>query len=215
MVGPFVRARRQRSMSRVPFLAGGLALLQAPCGLGAQDAAPVEPDSTLRALAFLAGSWRVPPGHPVLAQRPDLADVVILDVRWVVGGKALRWREQVPADASGAELEGMIYWDPAGERIEFMAVAGTGEGQGRLFRGEMTALADGRVEKVYDVFYRTLADTPGEELGGARRRYREVLEPSGPDGLVHSLEWWLDGRWQPYGQGRYELVRTERAGRGA
>ena len=212
MVGPFVRARRQRSMSRVPFLAGGLALLQAPCGLGAQDAAPVEPDSTLRALAFLAGSWRVPPGHPVLAQRPDLADVVILDVRWVVGGKALRWREQVPADASGAELEGMIYWDPAVEKIRFVGVGGPGEGQGRLLVGTWTPLADGRVERLYDVYYRTLADMPGEELGGSRRRYRDVWAADGPDAITHTLEWWHEGRWQRYGRGDYRLVRAGSGG---
>lgn len=191
-------------------LAVGVPALAGP-SLAAQSPPPtVVPDSTMRALAFMTGRWRVPAGDPILAQHPELADLAIIDARWAVGGKAIRYREHASSDdANGALLDGLIYWNPATERIEFVAVAGPGAGQGRLFVGAFTPLADGRVEKIYDVFYRTLADTPGEELGGARRRYREVLEPAGPDRLVHSLEWWLDGRWQRYARGHYELVRAE------
>jgi hypothetical protein len=175
----------------------------------AAEAQAPSPDATLAALDFITGRWRVPDGDPALQAYPHLADLVILEVGWVVGGKALRWREHVAAaDPTDAELEGLVVWDPAEERIRFTMVAGRGDGEGRLFVGTFTPLADGRVEKVYDVYYRTAADTPAEELGGTRRRFREILEPDGPDGLTHSLEWWRDGRWQPFNRGRYSLVRA-------
>jgi hypothetical protein len=197
-------------------LALALTALGTP-SLAAQTTPAAEaPDETLAALAFLAGRWRVPSGDPLLDAHPEAARLVVLEARWVVGGKALRWREHVPVDGPDeAELEGMVYWDPAEERIEFVAVGGRADGQGRLFVGHFIPLDDGRVEKVYDVFYRTLADMPGEELGGSRRRFREVLEPAGPDGLEHTLEWWLDGRWQPYSRGRYRLTRAAENAAGA
>jgi hypothetical protein len=177
-----------------------------PAGAGVAQAL----DPTLRPFAFLVGRWGIPPGDPVLEQRPALADMVILEIAPMVGGKALRYREHVPDRGAGeAELEGLVWWSPPGERVELLAVAGREDGQGRMFTGTLTPLADGRVEKVYDVYYRTLADTPGEELGGSRRRFREVWAARGPDVLTHSLEWWRDGRWQPWARGRYSLVRWD------
>lgn len=181
-----------------------------PATLEAQEpAASAVPDSTLRVLEFLTGQWRIPPGDSLLERRPELAGMLVIDAEWAVGGKAIRYREQVfPESDRGAELEGLIYWDPAREQIRFTAVAGHDDGQGRLLVGEFTPLDDGRIEKVYDVYYRTLADMPGEELGGARRRFREVLEPTGADRFTHSLEWWHEGRWQRWARGHYELVRA-------
>lgn len=168
-------------------------------------------DSVMRPLAFLAGSWMADPSTPGL---PDqVRNLVIAEFTPIVGGKAIRVREHVPPDRPDeAELQGMIYWDPARERIQFFAVAGKGDGQGRMMMGEYLPLADGRVERIYDVFYRTLADTPGEELGGSRRRYREVWDGSAPDTLRHTLEWWHEGRWQPWARGEYTLVRRKPAG---
>jgi hypothetical protein len=74
--------------------------------------------------------------------------------------------------------------------------------------GTWTPLADGRVERLYDVYYRTLADTPGEDQGGSRRRYRDVWAADGPNAITHTLEWWHEGRWQPYARGNYRLVRA-------
>jgi len=166
----------------------------------------VTPDSTLRALSMLEGRW-VPAEDSLLVRRPELRDVVVFEYGWLVGGKAMRLREGVTMDGGDAALEGFIYWDPATERIEWVAVAGRLEGQGRLFRGEFVVRADGRLERNYDVHYRTLADMPGEEFGGSRRRYREVIEPAGRDTLRHTLEWWWQGRWQPYARGRYVIRR--------
>jgi hypothetical protein len=196
-------------------LAGAIGALSlamvVPCAAGAQSPrGSPDPDSTVRALEPLIGRWRIPPGDSLLARNPELERLVVIEAQWLVGGKAIRYREHVwPDSTRGGELEGLIYWDPAEERLELIAVAGHGPGQGRLFVGELKPLADGRIEKVYDVFYRTLADTPGEELGGRRRRYREIIEVAGPDRLTHTLEWWRDGRWQPFGRGRYELVRAD------
>ena len=61
--------------------------------------------------------------------------------------------------------------------------------------------------------WRTLADMPGEELGGSRRQYRDVWAPDGPDAITHTLEWWHEGRWQPYARGTYRLVRAGSGGR--
>lgn len=178
--------------------------------VGAQDPAPIVTADDLGGLDFMTGRWWIPRGAPVLTQNPALADVVILEVLPIVGGNALRVREHTPVDgpADDAEVEGIIYWDPAEERLEFVAVGGRGEGQGRLFVGEYRVLADGRVERVYDVHYRTAADMPAEDWGGSRRRYREVYAPDGPDALTHSLEWWVGGEWRPFGQGRYRLERS-------
>lgn len=128
---------------------------------------------------------------------------------WTVGRYAMRLREGFPVGhPEAAELDGLIYWDPATERIEFVAVAGRGPGQGRFFRGEYRVLEGGGVERIYDVFYRTLEDMPGEELGGSRRRYREVYLPVTPDSMDSTLDWWMDGGWRPYHRGRYAVVRA-------
>lgn len=179
-----------------------------PGGGRSEPASAPARDSALRALEFLIGRWGVPPAEAAAHQAGALANVIILDMQWAVGGHSIRLREHVPVgQADSAELEGLVYWDPAQERIEFVAVAGWGDDQGRLFVGEYRPQANGTVERTYDVYYRTLADTPGEEAGGSRRRYREVWEPAGTDRLQHTLEWWWSGRWQPYARGRYTLVR--------
>jgi hypothetical protein len=160
--------------------------------LTAQTPSAVVPDSTVAGLAFLEGRWRIAAGDPALQQYPELAELDIVQATWVVGGKAMRWLDHVGPDGT-AEAEGMIYWDPAVEKIRFVGVGGPGEGQGRLLVGTWTPLADGRVERLYDVYYRTLADMPGEELGGSRRRYRDVWAADGPDAITHTLEWWHEG----------------------
>jgi hypothetical protein len=178
--------------------------------LTAQTPSAVVPDSTVAGLAFLEGRWRIAAGDPALQQYP-VAELDIVQATWVVGGKAMRWLDHVGPDGT-AEAEGMIYWDPAVEKIRFVGVGGPGEGQGRLLVGTWTPLADGRVERLYDVYYRTLADMPGEELGGSRRRYRDVWAADGPDAITHTLEWWHEGRWQRYGRGDYRLVRVGSGG---
>jgi hypothetical protein len=166
----------------------------------AQEAAEA-PDSTLAGLAGLIGEWAPGPGGPT--------GVIVHRYDWTVGGKALRVREGYPTGAvEKAELDGLAYWNPATERIEFTAVAGRGPGQGRYFEGEYRILENGAVERIYDVFYRTLADMPGEELGGSRRRYREVYRFADPDTIEATLEWWRDGRWQPFGPGAFTVVRA-------
>jgi hypothetical protein len=129
----------------------------------------------------------------------------------MVGGRVLRVRENfIQGRAEGADLEGLVYWDVASERVLFVAVAGRGPGQGRVFHGEYRVLGDGAVERVYDVTYRTTADTPGEGLGGRTRRYREVYRAVGADSLDATLEWWVRGAWRPFGPGKYALARATR-----
>jgi hypothetical protein len=153
-------------------------------------------DSSLVFLEPLVGSWRptaVPPGVD--------ANVVAHQYRWTVGRKALELREGFPVGApESAQLVGMVYWNPATERVEWIAVAGPDDGQGRLFVGEYRGLEDGSIEREYDVFYRTLEDTPGDELGGSRRRYREVYRMMTPDSIASTLHWFHDGAWRPFGR---------------
>jgi hypothetical protein len=40
------------------------------------------------------------------------------------------------------------------------------------------------------VFYRNLADIPGEEYGGSRRRYIETVTFVTPDSIDTTLKWW-------------------------
>jgi hypothetical protein len=66
------------------------------------------------------------------------------------------------------------------------------------------------IEREYEVFYRTLADVPGEQLGGLRRRYRETATFSAPDTIQTTLEWWSGGAWRPFGpfrRGTYVRAR--------
>jgi len=193
-------------------LVAAIALIGAtlmPAGVSAQDDVPrIDSARSMEALEFLTGSWKAPADDPALEQSPELAELIVLQIEWTVGKNALRLREYVRGEGPmNAALDGFIYWDPAQERIEFVAVGGHGPDQGRLFVGEFRPLADGRVERVYDVFYRTAADMPGGELGGLRRQYREIYSADGPDGLTHTLEWWLDRRWQPFSRGEYRLAR--------
>lgn len=171
------------------------------------SATPTDPGdgNPLAALEALLGIWGIP--DEVIAQRPELAERIVHDYAWTVGENALRVREgYLAGEADSADLEGILYWHPEAERLEFTAVAGHGLDQGRLFRGVYRVLADGRIERDYEVFYRNAADTPGEELGGLSRRYREVYTIDG-DSLSATLDWWRDGAWQPFGPGGYALVR--------
>ncbi|NNM31716.1 MAG: hypothetical protein HKO53_01535 [Gemmatimonadetes bacterium] len=178
--------------------------LLSPIARAQTDAAPANP---LDPLTPLLGSWVVPPEH--VEARPELAGRIMHHYARSVGPHAYRIREGLEAGKdSDAEFEGLIYWDPATERIEFVGVAGPGPGEGRFFRGEYRVHEDGRIERVYDVFYRTLADMPGEEHGGSRRRYREIYTVEGSR-LHSTLDWWWDGGWKPFGPGEYELVRGE------
>lgn len=157
-------------------------------------------DSTLTFLAPLIGEWT-----------PVLPDSILQQIghqpisgnyRWVVGERAIMFRESYPAggDPEQALLQGMIYWNPATERVELVAVAGPGDGQGRLFRGEYRMREDGTIEREFDVYYRTLADIPGEQFGGSRRRYLETVTFVTPDSVATSLKWWHDGAWRPFGR---------------
>lgn len=186
------------------------ALVAAALALGGwvPAAAQATGDSTLIGFTNLVGSWS-PSRNPGRTQQPvPPPDFVLHRYSWTVNGKALRVQENFRAANPGAaELDGMVYWNPATERVEFLAVAGGGPGQGRLFQGEYRVLADGAVERVYDVFYRTLADTPGEEFGGSRRRYREIYRRVTADSVSVLLDWWHEGQWRPFGPGKYAMVR--------
>lgn len=156
-------------------------------------------DGSLQGLRPLVGAWGP----------KEAPDRIVHDYRWTVGEQALRMREGFArGEAERADLDGTVFFSPEHGQIEFVAVAGRGAGEGRLFRGEYRVLDDGRIERVYSVFYRTPADTPDEELGGLERRYREVYTIDG-DALAATLEWWRDGRWQAFGPGEYSLVRRQ------
>lgn len=157
-------------------------------------------DSTLAFLAPLAGEWT-----------PVLPDSVLKEIghvpiagsyQWVIGKRAMLMRESFAAgaDPTTAQLQGMIYWNPATEKVEFVAVAGSEDGQGRLFQGEYRLREDGTIEREYDVFYRTLADIPGEQFGGSRRRYLETVTFVTADSTTTSLKWWHNGAWRPFGR---------------
>jgi hypothetical protein len=157
-------------------------------------------DSTLGFLAPLEGSWQ-----PILADSMlrRIGHVPIAgNYVWVVGKRAILLRESFAAgtDPLTGLVQGMIYWNPATEKVEFTAVAGIGEGEGRLFQGEYRLRVDGTIEREYDVFYRTLADIPGEVFGGSRRRYLETVTFVTPDSITTTLKWWHDGAWRPFGR---------------
>ena len=155
-------------------------------------------DSSLAILEPMIGEWQ-PLGLPDSLARLD-PPIVAHRYEWTVGRQAIRLRESYRGDPDTAELDGLVYWNPGTERIEFVAVAGHGPGQGRLFQGEYRQLEDGSIERIYDVFYRTLADMPGEEFGGSRRRYREVYTPVGSDSISSTLDWFHEGAWRGFGR---------------
>jgi len=134
-------------------------------------------DSSLAFLAPLIGEWK-----------PLLPDSMIQRIGFQ------------PIAGDSALLHGMIYWNPATETVEFTAVAGPLAGEGRLFQGAYRQREDGTIEREYDVFYRTLADIPGEEYGGRRRRYLETVTFVAPDSIDTTLKWWFDGAWRPFGR---------------
>jgi hypothetical protein len=172
--------------------------------LRAQTPAP----NPLAMLQPMIGEWAPVVPDSVLQRRPQLRNQVVHGYQWTVGQNAIRLREGYPrGEETRSELDGLIYWDPSRQQVLFVAVAGHGEGAGRLFYGEYTRLSDGRIERVYDVHYRTRGDMPGEEFGGTRRRYREIYTLT-PDGRADAqLDWWHEGRWQPFGPGHYSMKR--------
>ena len=140
---------------------------------------------------------------------PDKPHQVVHDYRSTVGGHSLHLREGFAVDSKvAAELDGLVFWSPDRGKIEFVAVAGKGPGQGRLLRGVYRVLEGGAIERTYSVHYRNLADTPGEGLGGLDRTFREVYTIEG-NKLEATLEWWRDGHWQTFGPGEYSLVRRK------
>lgn len=190
-----------RAISLVAALAASLLLP------GARPVAAQVAQNPLAALEPLLGAWGAPPA--ALEQRPELEHRVIHDYSWTVGENALRVRESYSIDAPDeAEFEGLVYLHPDTGELGMIGVAGRGEGQGRLFQCTYRVLEDGRIERDYEVFYRTPADMPAAELGGTSRRFREVYTIEG-DTLAATLDWWRDGAWQPFGPGTYELVRRD------
>ena len=157
-------------------------------------------DSSLAFLAPLIGEW-MPLLPDSMIQRIGFQPIAG-NYRWVVGRQAIQFRENYRAggDPDSALLHGMIYWNPATETVEFTAVAGPLAGEGRLFRGAYRQRENGTIEREYDVFYRTLADIPGEEYGGSRRRYLETVTFVTPDSIDTTLKWWFDGAWRPFGR---------------
>lgn len=174
------------------------------------DAQAGSKENPLKFLEPLIGQWAPVVPDSVLQRLPHLRSLVIHLYEWTVGQNAIHVRENFPVGKPReSELDGMIYWDPTTQRVHFVAVGGHGPDKGRLFQGEYQLLADGRIERVYDVFYRTTSDTPGGELGGSRRRYREVYTIT-PNGMASAtLDWWLNGRWTPFAMGRYEFKRMQ------
>jgi hypothetical protein len=176
---------------------------------------PAQPPAPTNPLAFLhvlIGEW-APDAVPdsVLRRRPQLRNFVTHSYEWTVGHNAIRLREgYARGRPQESELDGLIYWDPSSQRVRFTAVAGHSDSAGRLFEGEYVRLADGRIERTYDVHYRTKYDTPGEELGGTRRRYREVYSVDDRGAATATLDWWRDGRWAPYALGRHAYKRVAR-----
>lgn len=157
-------------------------------------------DSSLAFLKPMIGRWR-----PVVVYNPSgLAPgttIVAEDYRWTVGKKAIHYLENYPLPlVDSAQVDGLIYWNPATERVEFLGVAGSGEGQGHLYVGEYRQLEDGTVERVFDGFYRSAADTPGDALGGLRRRYRQRFQFITADSVAFTLDWFHDGAWRPFGR---------------
>ncbi|MCA8977466.1 MAG: alpha/beta hydrolase [Planctomycetes bacterium] len=137
----------------------------------------------------------------------DQTQRVVFELQPGIGPFSMRLREAFPAGhPERAQLDGMVFHDPVTQAVGFIAVAGARSGQGRVFHGEYRALEEGVIERTYEVHYRSLADIPGEELGGATRRFRETFRVDG-DLLRATLEWWHEERWQRYGPGRYELCR--------
>lgn len=168
-------------------------------------------DSSLAFLKPFLGRWRpvvtyAPPGQSAPAR------VVAEDYRWAVGAKAILYRENYPFPAEdSAQVVGMIYWNPSTERVEYLGVSGTGVGQGHLYQGEYHELEDGSVERVFEGFYRTLEDIPGDAFGGTRRRFRQRFEFVTPDTIAYQLEWFHNGAWRPFGRfARNTLVRLPR-----
>ncbi len=156
-------------------------------------------DSSLALLRPLIGRWRPLVVISTSAQSAG-ASIVAEEYRWVVGGKAIRYVENYPlAHPDSAQVQGLIYWNPATERVEFVSVAGTGPGQGHLYQGEFHELADGDVERVFEGFYRTPEDIPGDSFGGMRRRYRQRFHIITADSVAFTLEWFHDGAWRPFG----------------
>ncbi len=201
---------RLPGMTIVPHLARAtFALL----GAALTTSAALAQGSVTSPLAFLEpliGQWVPNVPDSVLRQRPELRNIVAHSYAWSVGRNAVRLRENyVRGRPDESELDGQIYWDPSKQLVQFVAVAGPAEDQGRVFHGEYRRLSDGRIERVYDVQYRTKSDMPGEELGGTRRRYREVYTIESRDALSFTLNWWRDGRWQPFATGRYSLTRVQ------
>lgn len=212
---PAARRSPGRVVRRLAFIAGIGALAgTAPLGAQVPTAADMPTvhgylaDSTLAFLRPMVGAWS-PLGLPDSLARLD-PPIVGHEYAWTVGGMALRIRESFRrGGGEEAQLQGLVYWDPATERVEFVAVAGHAAGQGRLFRGEYRQLQDGTIERVYDVFYRTAADMPGGAHGGSRRRFRERYRFDTPDRIASTLEWFHDGAWRgfgPFAEGGFERL---------
>jgi hypothetical protein len=175
--------------------------LLGPAAVRAQTQAPVRgylADSSLALLRPLIGRWR-----PLMVVGPSVPEgetLVAEEYRWVVGGKAIHYFENfLLSRPDSAQVDGLIYWNPATERVELVAVAGSGVGQGHLYTGEFHQLEDGTLERVFDGFYRSREDIPADAFGGMRRRYRQRFQFFTADSVGFSLEWFHDGAWRPFG----------------
>lgn len=182
-----------------------LALVPGHGGSPAPVWAGPQAGNPLAGLAPLVGRWSIPESDSIVLSRPELRTLIVAENAWAAQGRVIHHRENFqPGDPAGAQLDGIVYWDPVQERIRFVA----GTGYGGVFEGEYAVWNDGRIARTYDVYYPTPDAAPGDELGGRRRRYREVYAVVGTDSLHATLDWWKDGGWQPFRRGEYGLRRV-------
>lgn len=191
-------------MRRSAVLVAFVLLLPRHAATPSPDEPAAQAPNPLAGLAPLVGRWALPESDSVLQARPTLRTLIVAENRWTAQGHALHHRENFrPDDPEAAQLDGIIYWDPAQGRIRFVAATA----YGGVFDGEYAVLHDGRIARTYDVYYPTPDAAPGDQPG-TRRRYRESYTVVGADSLHAALEWWRDGRWQPFRGGTYGLRRV-------
>ena len=165
-----------------PFLLA-LALTLGPAAALSQQPPGEAPES--EGLSFFEpfiGVWLAHPDWEPIRDNPALAELVPLNFRWGPAKRSIHFCEGLPVARGDFDACGLVIWNGATERAEFVAFQGSGE---LVFDGYYEMAAPHTMRRIYDVI----------EPGGAVRTYRETFVLTPPGLIDWTTDRMEDGQW--------------------
>lgn len=156
-------------------------------------------DEPLKSLEFYIGRWGLSKEDPMVQKRPQLADLRVIDFEWGDGRQLIRSKTGIYGKEQKIPFsEGIITYNPLSEKLVWVEYQFYNK---ILFEGEYVPLTDGKVQRVYTVYYAEGYDAiPLPELEGWTRKFRETFIPTSDDTIDWVTEVFIGDKWVKHGQ---------------